>query len=70
MKRSIRYSIQMTLLFILMFFLTGSGLLHAQLTVAFEDVDYSQLPRVTFKACVRENGLIVRGLDPSQITLM
>ena len=41
-----------------------------QLEASFEDVDYSQLPRVTFKACVREDQLIVRGLDPSQITLL
>ncbi len=44
--------------------------LQAQLEVSFEAVDYSQLPRVTFKACVRESQLIVRGLDPSQITLL
>jgi VWFA-related protein len=44
--------------------------LHAQLEASFESVDYSQLPRVTFKACVRENQLIVRGLDPSLFTLM
>lgn len=48
----------------------GGGPLRAQLSVSFEDVDYSQLPRVLFKACVREDGLIVRGLDPSQITLL
>lgn len=41
-----------------------------QLDVSFESVDYSQLPRVTFKACVREDQLIVRGLDASKITLL
>lgn len=41
-----------------------------QLEAAFENVDYSQLPRVTFKACVREDNVIIRGLDPSQITLL
>ncbi len=40
------------------------------LEASIESVDYSQLPRVTFKACVREDELIVRGLDTSQIALM
>jgi len=41
-----------------------------QLDVAITDVDFSQLPRVTFKACVRENGQIVRGLDESMFMLL
>lgn len=41
-----------------------------QLDVSFSGIDYSRLPRVSFKACVREDQLIVRGLDPSQITLL
>lgn len=69
MKQSIRHSVR-TALFILLFLPAGSALLHGQLTVSFADVDYSQLPRVIFKACVREDGMIVRGLDPSQITLL
>ncbi len=38
---------------------------HAQLTVALRDVDFSGLPRVTFKACVERDGQLVRGLDTS-----
>jgi len=41
-----------------------------QIDVGITDVDFSQLPRVTFKACVRENGQIVRGLDESMFTLL
>ncbi|MDX9759928.1 MAG: VWA domain-containing protein [Bacteroidota bacterium] len=53
------------------FFSSHPGSLSAQqLEASFGDVDYSQLPRVTFKACVREDQLIVRGLDPSRITLL
>ncbi len=47
-----------------------SGARTQQLDVSFSEIDYSRLPRVTFKACVREDQLIVRGLDPSQITLL
>ena len=69
MTRSIPVIIHSAILFLFLA-AAGSPSLHAQLEASFEDVDYSQLPRVTFKACVRENGLIVRGLDPSQLTLL
>lgn len=40
------------------------------LDVTIADVDFSQLPRVTFKACVRADGQIVRGLDETHFTLL
>ncbi len=53
------------------FFLLAAAQSHAQsLEVSIGEVDFSTLPRVTFKACVREDGMIVRGLDPQEITLL
>jgi VWFA-related protein len=42
---------------------------HAQLTVALRDLDFSGLPRVTFKACVERDGQLVRGLDAGNFRL-
>lgn len=51
--------------------LAMSATLHGQqIDAAITDVDFSQLPRVTFKVCVSENGQIVRGLDESMFTLL
>lgn len=43
---------------------------HAQLTVALRDLDFSGLPRVTFKACVERDGQLVRGLDAGNFRLV
>lgn len=43
---------------------------HAQLTVALRDLDFSTLPRVTFKACVERDGQLVRGLDAGNFRLV
>ena len=48
-----------------------SSALPAQpIDLSLEDVNVSQMPRVTFKACIRQNGQIVRGIDTSQILLL
>ncbi len=68
---AIRASLYSVLVFLCLSMLSGPARVSAQLLEAsFESVDYSQLPRVTFKACVREDQIIVRGLDTSQITLL
>ncbi|MDT8323391.1 MAG: VWA domain-containing protein, partial [Bacteroidota bacterium] len=70
MKHLRTFSIQAFVLSVLLFFLSVSSIPAQTLDVSLGEVDFSQLPRVTFKACVREDGLIVRGLDPSQIILL
>lgn len=70
MTRSIQITAYTALLFLFIFLQPPAGLRAQVLEASFENVDYSRLPRVTFKACVREDQLIVRGLDPSQIILL
>ncbi|MBE0644146.1 MAG: VWA domain-containing protein [Bacteroidetes bacterium] len=71
MYAAIRISVFSTLVLLSLLLLPGPADVYAQqLEVSFESVDYSQLPRVTFKACVREDQIIVRGLDTSRMTLL
>ncbi|MFZ1729681.1 MAG: VWA domain-containing protein [Bacteroidota bacterium] len=70
MTSAIRIPIFLSLILICASALLSPTPMQAQLEVSFESVDYSRLPRVIFKACVRQDQLIVRGLDPSQITLL
>jgi len=41
-----------------------------ELTAEITNVDFSALPRVSFKACVERDGEILRGLDASNMTLL
>ena len=40
------------------------------LTVDISDISFSRLPRITFKACVQQDGEYLRGLDSSNFLLM
>ena len=58
------------LLPVFLFLLSPLPAVAQNLEVSINEVDFSDLPRVTFKACIRENGMIVRGLDPTQMSLL
>lgn len=58
------------LLSVLLFSFSDPSLLAQPLDVTINEVDFSTLPRVTFKACVRRDGEIVKGLLPENISLL
>ena len=70
MKHLRTFSIQAIVFSVLLLFLVVPRTPAQSLEVSLGEIDFSQLPRVTFKACVREDGLIVQGLDPAQIVLL
>ncbi|PLX27309.1 MAG: hypothetical protein C0600_10380 [Ignavibacteria bacterium] len=61
--------IRSLLLSSLLLIFTTSLLRGQPLDVSLSDVDFSQLPRVTFKACIVQDGLIVRCVETSQVLL-
>ena len=66
-----RTCISQTLSLLLLFVLLLPMYSSAQgLDVSIGEVNFSGLPRVTFKACVRVDGQIVRGVDPSNMMLL
>lgn len=63
-------TVQRTLLIASLLSLFAASLVRSQpLEVSLSDVDFSQLPRVTFKACILQDAQVVRGIDTSQVLL-
>ena len=63
---NIGLSSMLTIVFLLM----SASASTQPLTVDIRSVDFSGLPRVTFKACIQRDGEIVRGLGASNMTLI